>query len=191
MNPADSNPTTPNPAAPPPPPTIPTIPTIPTATPSASTQQTVVSQPPSDDNPKKMNKKALLFAGLALVLTVGTVFTALALTRRNQSEQTGATEQTTLACRAIKIHDEAWADKTSSTQDLKPGQKIRLVAEGSGSQALYSAARFSINGSTMTETLLRKPQTNEFYYEYEIPASGVSEFNIEAEVKGLSNNIWY
>jgi len=65
------------------------------------------------------------------------------------------------------------------------------VAQGSGDQANYSAAKFKINGVEQPETLLRRPEGGEFYFEYTVPESGVLSFSISAQVKGASNGLWY
>ncbi len=193
MNPADPNPQeekdpiSPTPATPPPP-TIPVSSTISTVNPPIAT---VVPSGPEEHKAGGGNKKAVLFGVAALILTLGVIGTALGLSQRNQAQRTGATNQTQLSCKAIRVYDESWNDKTTSLSTIAAGQTIRIVAEGSGDQNLYSAARFSVNGSSPTESLLRKPTTNEFYYEYQIPLSGVVDFNIEAEVRAASGGQWY
>lgn len=137
------------------------------------------------------SKKAVIAAVVGIVVLSVGLGVGVLLSQQNQSPQTGATTPTNLSCSAINVYDQNWQNITTNLSAIEPGQTIRLVAMGSGDQSNYSAAKFKINGVEQAETLLRRPEGGEFYFEYTVPGDGVLSFSISAQVKGANNNLWY
>jgi len=93
-----------------------------------------------------------------------------------------ATPTITAACLNVKAYDTSFneLDATDLTL-LKSGDKVRFAVLGTTSGGSIDKARFSINGGSYQETTLKKPGTEEFYYEYTIPAGTVS-FSVTAQL---------
>jgi len=82
------------------------------------------------------------------------------------------------SCRWIKVYGSNWQELTpSQLSNLHSSDRVYFVVSGSG----FDKARFRINGGSWQETTTKKPETEDFYISYIIP-SGVTNFNIEAEV---------
>lgn len=93
---------------------------------------------------------------------------------------------------AIKVFNTDWNQlDAGQLANLKTGDVIRLAIRDSYTtpQRTYnfSAARFTVNGTRRPKVTAKNPAGNMFYDQYTIP-SGVTSFNIEAEVKWGS--IW-
>lgn len=86
-------------------------------------------------------------------------------------------------CSAVVAYDENWTLLTSNAlSQLKAGDVVRFAVTGTATSGTFDMARFSVNGETPQEVTDTKPgSANEFYYEYTIP-TGVSTFNVSAEV---------
>lgn len=85
-------------------------------------------------------------------------------------------------CVAINVYDTDWNVLTATDlPQLKPGDSVYFTVYGSSSAGTFTMARFTINGVLGPEVTDKKPGTEEFYYQYTIPA-GVSNFAIDAEV---------
>ncbi|GEM_PF-6082082 len=200
MNPADTNQTDSNNTTPadstiltPPPPAVTSVPPIipSSTTPSAGDSTTIPTVGQTTSGNSSSNKKAIVATVVGLVVVLVGLGVGVLLSQQNQSPQTGATTPTNLSCSAINVYNQNWQNITTNLSSIEPGQTIRLVAQGSGDQANYSAAKFKINGVEQPETLLRRPEGGEFYFEYTVPESGVLSFSISAQVKGASNGLWY
>lgn len=90
--------------------------------------------------------------------------------------------QTTASCGQVKAYNTNWLELTSEQlSNLDPGDKVRFSVSGTTNQGSFDMARFTINGSQKDPVSTKKPQTEEFYYEYSIP-SGVTDFDIDAEI---------
>lgn len=88
----------------------------------------------------------------------------------------------TAQCTGIKAYDAQWNVLTNAQlTQLKTGDVVRFTVLGVSSNNAIDRARFAINGTAPVETATKKDGTNEFYYEYTIPA-GMTTFNVEAEV---------
>lgn len=90
--------------------------------------------------------------------------------------------QPTAECSEVKAYNTSWVQLTQEQLDnLNPGNKVRFTVSGSTSEGSFDKARFTINGSQKDPVSTKKPGTEEFYYEYEIP-SGVTSFTVDAQV---------
>jgi hypothetical protein len=65
--------------------------------------------------------------------------------------------------------------------NLKSGNKVRFAVSGSASEGTFDKARFTVNGIQRSSVTAKKPGTEEYFDEYEIP-EGVANFNIDAQV---------
>jgi len=89
------------------------------------------------------------------------------------------------ACTAVKAYDTNWNLLTQTQlSTLKAGDKVRFTISGSPADKI-DKAKFTINGVLKPETTNKKPGTNEYYYEYTIPA-GVSSFTVTAQIHHLT-----
>lgn len=94
-------------------------------------------------------------------------------------------------CGAIVAYNTNWEKLTSAQLTaLKPGDKVRFAVEGITLSGTIDKARFNINGTQRPEVSTKKPNSNEFYDEYTIPA-GVSTFNLGAQIHHQETNNWY
>lgn len=93
-------------------------------------------------------------------------------------------------CLEIKAFDISWNLLTSSElAKLKAGDTVRFTASGTATQGEFDAARFTINGNLKPQVTTKRPNTNEFYYEYTIP-DGVTDFEIKAELHHAGLDLW-
>lgn len=86
-------------------------------------------------------------------------------------------------CLNLRVYDTGW--NLLSSDDLKllsSGDVVRISVAGSATSGSFEAARFTINGELQDEVTDKKPGTEEFYQEYEIP-SGEDSFTFMAELK--------
>jgi hypothetical protein len=97
---------------------------------------------------------------------------------------------TSYQCQNIKAYSEDGSTLLSAADlsALAAGSKIRLVAVGTGAAANYSAVRFTVNGTLLTESVL-SGTSGDYYDVYTVPAS-VTTFAITAQLKGADGN-WY
>lgn len=94
-------------------------------------------------------------------------------------------------CLNVIAYDTSWnLLTTDALKNLKAGDKIRFTVKGRASSGKFDKAKFKINGQETAEMTTKKPNTEEFYYEYTIPAN-VYSFKIDAKIhhdqKGWSN----
>lgn len=90
-------------------------------------------------------------------------------------------EVTGPSCRQIKAYDTQWNPLSASQlSQLRPGDKVRFATLGQPA-AEFTKARLRVNQGAWQETTIKKPNTDEFYLEYAIPAN-IANFKIEAEV---------
>ncbi len=100
-------------------------------------------------------------------------------------------KQTSAQCLEIKSYDNKWNLLTpNDLTNLIPGETIRFTVTGNSSTGIFDKARFTINGKLQPETITTKPETNEYYLEYEIPAN-TKTFVINAEVHHKELNSWF
>lgn len=101
------------------------------------------------------------------------------------------TFQVTRQCDAIRAYDTDWSLLTAAQlSQLKAGDHIYLTVAGSVSSGSLDRARFSINSQTVGESTLKHPNSpNEFALEYTIP-SGITSFNIGAEIHHDTTDTW-
>jgi hypothetical protein len=64
--------------------------------------------------------------------------------------------------------------------NLKAGSRVRFTVSGNTNSGSIDKAKFTINNSDV-ETANKKPSTNEFFVEYQIPAN-TTQFNVTAKV---------
>ncbi len=96
-------------------------------------------------------------------------------------------------CQEIKAYDTNWVQiPTSELSNLKAGDKVRFVVKGFGASGSFTKAAFRINNAYPTQadniTATRPGTTDEFYYEYTIPAT-TRTFSILGHVYH-STNVW-
>lgn len=88
----------------------------------------------------------------------------------------------TAQCQNVKAYDTNWTQLTATQlKGLKAGDKVRFTVAGQASSGNFTKARFTINGTVRGEVTGKKPNTQEFFDEYTIPA-GVTTFNITAQI---------
>lgn len=88
----------------------------------------------------------------------------------------------TAQCLNVKAFDETWEPLSQvdlSALDAK--DVVRFTIAGLTSKGSFDSARFTINGELMDEVSTKRPGTDEFYYEYEVPAN-VTDFVVTAEL---------
>lgn len=104
-------------------------------------------------------------------------------------------------CQGLKYYKVTGDDPTQLTNwveipktSINPGNKIYITCTSSVINGTIDKAHFKVNGepSAWGETTLKKPNSNEFYYTYIFPSSGlVTSFIIDSQVHVLENNTWY
>ena len=88
-------------------------------------------------------------------------------------------------CTAVKAYDTNWNLLTGvQLSNLSAGSVVRFTISGTPADQI-DKARFTINGVLKPETTNKKPGTNEYYFEYTIPA-GVSSFTVTAQIHHLT-----
>jgi len=93
-------------------------------------------------------------------------------------------------CTEVKAYDTTWNLLTSTDLGkLEAGDTVRFTVLGTATQGTFDAARFTINGSLKPQVTTKKPNTNDFYYEYTLPA-GVTSFEIKAELHHAGLDLW-
>ncbi|BCX15042.1 MAG: hypothetical protein KatS3mg088_725 [Patescibacteria group bacterium] len=93
-------------------------------------------------------------------------------------------EETT-QCLNLKVYDTNWnIIPNNLLSQLKPGDKIRFAASGSPANKI-DKAKFTINGVETLEISNKKPGSDEFYTEYEIP-SGVRSFTVTVKLHHIT-----
>lgn len=87
------------------------------------------------------------------------------------------------SCSAIKIYDTSWNLLSSSDlKNLSAGTVVRFAVSGAPSSGnTITKAKFTVNGTEMSEISQVKSGTTEFYDEYTIP-DDTTEFNIDAKL---------
>lgn len=94
-------------------------------------------------------------------------------------------------CDQIKAYDTSWKLLTSADlAALKAGDKVRFAVSGTTTSGTIDKSRFKINGATYKESAVKKTGTQEYYYEYTIPA-GVTSFTVEAQIHHAGLNQWF
>ena len=89
-------------------------------------------------------------------------------------------------CLDIKAYDTTWKLLTiSDLANLSEGDKVRFTVIGNATSGAFDKAKFTINSSVQPETTAKKPNSEEFYVEYTIPA-GITAFTIDAQVHHLT-----
>ncbi|QQS39008.1 hypothetical protein IPM62_00100 [Candidatus Woesebacteria bacterium] len=85
-------------------------------------------------------------------------------------------------CNLVSVYDSSW-NKLSNAEltKLKAGVKVRFAVSGSTNSGSIEKARFTVNGALKPETNVKKPGTEEFYYEYQIPED-TANFSVKAEL---------
>ncbi|MBN1169143.1 hypothetical protein JXA63_04605 [Candidatus Woesebacteria bacterium] len=88
----------------------------------------------------------------------------------------------TAVCNEVKAYDTSWNVLSSNDlKQLEAGDMIRFSVSGSATEGVIEKARFTINTTAALETTEKKPSTEEFFIEYEIP-EGQLDFNVKGEV---------
>lgn len=86
------------------------------------------------------------------------------------------------SCGAVVAYDENWSPLTASELSaLSEGDIVRFTVTGTASSGAFERARFTVNGGTAVEVTDKKPGSEEFYYEYEIPED-TDSFTVNAQV---------
>lgn len=98
-------------------------------------------------------------------------------------DQTGSFgPEASAQCTQVKAFTVDWEPLTAAELSaMQAGELVRFTVGGTTSRGSFSAARFTINGELMEEVTTKRPGTDEFYYEYEIPED-VIDFTIDAEI---------
>lgn len=85
-------------------------------------------------------------------------------------------------CLNIRAFDTNWTELTTAQlSQLKAGDKVRFAVGGTASGGSFDKAKFKINGVERAEVTGKKPDSQEFFDEYTLPA-GVTTFTINAQI---------
>ncbi len=85
-------------------------------------------------------------------------------------------------CLNVVAYDTQWnVLSASELSELNEGDTVRFAVSGTATTGTIDSARFRINSGTPVETTEKKPGSEEFFVEYEIPASTQS-FSISAQL---------
>ena len=89
-------------------------------------------------------------------------------------------------CLNIRAFDTNWTELTTAQlPQLKAGDKVRFAVGGTASGGSFDKAKFKINGVERAEVTGKRPDSQEFFDEYTIPA-GVTTFTINAQIHHAS-----
>lgn len=83
-------------------------------------------------------------------------------------------------CLNIKAYNTSWVEITNLSS-LKSGDRVRFTVAGSAASGSFDRARFTINGTLRSEVTAKKPDSEEFFDEYTIPA-GITNFSVKGEL---------
>ncbi|OGM31103.1 hypothetical protein A2803_05370 [Candidatus Woesebacteria bacterium RIFCSPHIGHO2_01_FULL_44_21] len=87
-----------------------------------------------------------------------------------------------VSCSAVVAYDEDWSQLSAAQLSaLSKSDIVRFAVSGTATSGTFDRARFSINGGPSTEVTDKRPGSEEFYYEYEIP-TGTTNFAVSAEI---------
>lgn len=85
-------------------------------------------------------------------------------------------------CLSVKAFDEEWeALDVEDLAALEEGDVVRFTIGGITNQGAFEMARFTINGEVTDPVTDKRPGTDEFYIEYEMPED-ITDFTIDAEL---------
>ncbi|OGM09531.1 hypothetical protein A2159_00050 [Candidatus Woesebacteria bacterium RBG_13_34_9] len=85
-------------------------------------------------------------------------------------------------CLEVKAYDNSWNQiSLQELSELTAGDVVRFAVSGNTSSGSFDKARFSVNNTSIGETTIKKPGTNEFYKEYTIP-SNTNSFSVKGEI---------
>jgi hypothetical protein len=85
-------------------------------------------------------------------------------------------------CLNIRAFDTDWTELTvAQLAQLKAGNKVRFVVGGTASGGSFDKAKFKINGVERPEVTGKRPNSQEYFDEYTMPA-GVTTFTINAQI---------
>lgn len=85
-------------------------------------------------------------------------------------------------CGAVVTYDSSWNQLNSSElSTLSSGDSVRFAVSGTATSGTFDKARFTINGTLRPEVTNKRPGSEEFYDEYQIPA-GTLDFDVKAEI---------
>ena len=86
------------------------------------------------------------------------------------------------SCSAVIAYDENWAQLSAADLSaLSEGDIVRFAVSGTATSGTFSMARFNVNGGGTVEVTDKRPGSEDYYYEYTIPAN-VNSFNVSAEI---------
>ncbi len=103
----------------------------------------------------------------------------------------------TAMCIDVRAYDNEWNSLTADDLALlQPGDLVRFGVRGSASDNGITKARFSLNGSVPVETTLKKPDSdNEYYQEFILPEFPEDEdsltISVKAELYHPDLNMWF
>ncbi len=134
------------------------------------------------------SSKNVLTSIVGVVLLVGAVSVGVYLSGNQQlfKQEASESQNTGLECSDVIAYDTNW--NLLSHNDLtkvKTGDKTRFSVHGINSvpaTGTFEAAKFVINGVSSPEITDKRPGTEQFYYEYIVPAD-VNDFEIAAQIK--------
>lgn len=85
-------------------------------------------------------------------------------------------------CANVQAYDENWLPlNAAQLSQRKEGDIVRFTISGATTGGIFTKARFTVNGGVAQEVTTKKPGTEEFYYEYTIPA-GTLNFSVGAQI---------
>lgn len=141
----------------------------------------------SAPNLSKKGSKKIIFTILGLVIIVGGIVGGMQLVQSRQEVEKKAYDNSSTGgvravCGDIKVYDANWKlISKSELEKFEPEDMIRFSVECEASSGSFDKARFNINDLLTPEVITKRPESNEFYYEYTIP-DDVKTFDVKAEV---------
>ena len=90
--------------------------------------------------------------------------------------------QISAECSQVKAYNTSW-ELLSQDQlnQLEAGNLVRFTVSGSATEGTFDKAMFTINGTQRNSVTAKKPGSEEYFDEYEIP-TGTTSFSVDAQI---------
>lgn len=88
----------------------------------------------------------------------------------------------TAECSEVKAYTTSWGQLTQEQlNNLEAGDMVRFTVSGTTTGGTFDKARFTINGTQRDPVTTKKPGTEEYYDQYEIP-DDTYDFSVDAQI---------
>jgi len=88
----------------------------------------------------------------------------------------------TAECSEVKAYNTSWVQLTQEQlNSLEAGDVVRFTVSGTTTGGTFDKARFTINGTQRDPVTTKKPGTEEYYDQYEIP-DDTYNFSVDAQI---------